>query len=109
MRKSVHINSGIQGALPPPIPFVGIRTLVDQIRSKIEVSVENRREQRADIVRIAGIQIGSGFRQSSRALETAFARGEVKSSQSTGRPVNGARLRRDLAVEVIDVRPRVHI
>src|SRR5437870_61553 len=104
MRKGVHINSAIQGTLPPPIPFIGISAFIDQVRSEIEASIENRCEQRADVVRIAGIQIGSGLRQRSRALETAFARGEVKSSQSTGRPVNGARLRRDLPVEVVDVR-----
>ena len=105
----VHVHRGIERGPAVPVPLARIRTLLDQIRGEIEVPVEDRQEQRADLFRIGEIEVGAAFHQVLRALDAAFASDVQQGREPAGGPVNRARLGGDLALPVVDRRPGVHV
>ena len=108
-RKRVQVHRRIERRPPVPVPLARVRALLNQIRGEVEVAVEDRQQQRADLLRIGQVQIGAGVGQILRAVDAAFARRVQQRRQSARRPVNGARLGGDLPLPVVDRRPGVDV
>ena len=103
VRNRVHIHGAIERAAAPPIPFVHIRALADQIFRRIEMRVGDGLNQRSDSLGIRHVQLGAAIHQDLHAREAAFASGVQHGRQSAIGQVLGARLRTDLRQIFVDM------